>query len=59
MRTSRGWSQRTLGVRCGVEYATIGRMERRHGGPSWDTLHRLAAAFGVRIDVFGVTWSPP
>jgi DNA-binding XRE family transcriptional regulator len=59
LRASRGWSQRALGLRCRLDHATIGRMERGRAGPSWDTLHRLGVAFGLGLEAFGVTWSPP
>jgi DNA-binding XRE family transcriptional regulator len=57
-REARGWSQQTLGARCGLSRGSIGRIERGLVGPSWATLRRLADAFDVDFAAFGVTWLP-
>ncbi len=59
LRAAHGWSREALGRRCGRSKTLILRLEKNRTGPSWDTLDRLARAFGLQAADFGVTWSPP
>jgi DNA-binding XRE family transcriptional regulator len=59
LREARGWSRLGLARRCRLSRTTIASLEVNRKGPSWDTLARLARAFGLGVADFGVTWSPP
>jgi len=48
LRTRRGWSQRELAKRAGVQHVTIVHLEAG-ASPRLDTLVKLAQAFGVKV----------
>jgi transcriptional regulator with XRE-family HTH domain len=47
----RGLDQRTLAVRAGTSQAQISRIERGQTSPSVETLSRLLAALGERLEL--------
>ena len=48
LRMQKGWTQKTLGERSGVQRAAISMIER-HGYQRPDTLAKLAKALGVKL----------
>jgi transcriptional regulator with XRE-family HTH domain len=57
MRLAAGLSQRALAERAGTSQPAIARYERGAATPSWETLQRIAAACGRRLEI-GVTPVP-
>lgn len=57
MRLAAGLSQRALAERAGTSQPAIARYERGAATPSWETLQRIAAACGRRLEI-GVTPLP-
>jgi transcriptional regulator with XRE-family HTH domain len=52
LRQMRGWKQAELARRSGIHQAMISNLERdRYASPTGETLERLAAAFGVSVDM--------
>jgi len=51
MRFDAGLSQRELARRAGTSQPAIARYERGAAVPSWETLERLAAACGRRLNL--------
>ena len=51
LRRSAGLSQRGLARRAGTSQPAIARYERGAATPSWETLERLAAACGQRLQL--------
>ncbi len=52
-RTELGWSRQELADKIGVNYQTIGFIERGDYSPSLELAFKLAEVFGVKItDVF-------
>jgi transcriptional regulator with XRE-family HTH domain len=55
-------SQEELGLRCSLHRTEIGLLERGARVPRVDTLIKIAAGLGVRIDcalLDGISWTPP
>ena len=50
-RMEAGLSQRALAQRAGTSQSAIARYERGVATPSWETLQRLVAACGQRLQV--------
>jgi transcriptional regulator with XRE-family HTH domain len=50
-RVERGVDQRTLAARAGTSQAQISRIERGQTSPSVETLSRLLAALGERLEL--------
>jgi len=48
-RQRRGWSLRGLGVRAGVSYVTVFKIEAGALDPRLSTLQRLARALGIAV----------
>jgi transcriptional regulator with XRE-family HTH domain len=46
-RLQRGFSQETLGRRCGLSVSYVSMLERGHRSPPLDTLEALSNALGV------------
>jgi len=60
-REEAGISQEKLGFRCSLHRTEIGLLERGARVPRIDTLIKIAAALGVRIDcalLDGIAWEP-
>jgi transcriptional regulator with XRE-family HTH domain len=57
MREVAGLSQRALAVKAGTSQPAVARYERGVATPSWETLQRIAAACGRRLEI-GVTPAP-
>jgi transcriptional regulator with XRE-family HTH domain len=51
LRVSAGLSQRALAGRAGTSQPAVARYERGAAVPSWETLERLAAACGRRLEI--------
>jgi transcriptional regulator with XRE-family HTH domain len=51
MRQAAGLSQRALAEKAATSQPAIARYERGAASPSWETLQRLAAACGRRLDL--------
>lgn len=49
-RSARGWKQRELARRTGIEPGRLSRIERGLAGPSLDEMARLKNAFGGSVD---------
>lgn len=61
LRKETGISQEQLGFSCSLHRTEIGLLERGARVPRIDTLIKIAAALGVRIDcalLDGITWEP-
>lgn len=61
LRKEAGISQEKLGFRCSLHRTEIGLLERGARVPRVDTLIKIAAALGVRIDcalLDGIIWEP-
>jgi ribosome-binding protein aMBF1 (putative translation factor) len=50
-RTKRGWSQTELAEAIGSKQPVISRLERGEGNPSLQTLHKIANALGLSLQV--------
>lgn len=57
MREAAGLSQRALAAKAGTSQPAVARYERGVAAPSWETLQRIAAACGRRLEI-GVTPLP-
>jgi uncharacterized protein len=53
-RAGTGISQRTLALRAGTDQAAVSRIERGEVSPSLETVERLLAAMGQRLDLRSV-----
>jgi uncharacterized protein len=53
-RAALGVSQRTLALRAGTDQAAVSRIERGEVSPSLETVERLLAAMGQRLDLTSV-----
>jgi len=51
VRIERGIGQRTLALRAGTDQAAISRIERGQISPTLDTIERLLAAMGERLEL--------
>jgi len=51
LRRGAGLSQRDLARRAGTSQPAVARYERGAATPSWETLERLAAACGQRVQL--------
>jgi transcriptional regulator with XRE-family HTH domain len=51
LRFDAGFSQRALAARANTSQPAIVRYENGQATPSWETLERLAAACGRRLDI--------
>ena len=51
LRTERGFSRRELAERIGVNFQTVGYLEREEYNPSLDLAFRISECFGVPIDL--------
>ena len=50
-RKLKGWSQRKLEAKCGVDHAVIAQMETGYiKEPSWWNVVRIAWALGLKLD---------
>lgn len=61
LRKGAGISQEELGYRCSLHRTEIGLLERGARVPRIDTLIKIAAGLGVRVDcelLDGIGWSP-
>jgi transcriptional regulator with XRE-family HTH domain len=59
-RKATGLSQEAVGLRAGLHRTEVGLLERGARVPRIDTLLKLAAAIGVRVDsplLAGISWS--
>jgi transcriptional regulator with XRE-family HTH domain len=52
LRLDRGWTQEQLANRSGVPLWTVRGLEQGKRTPSWDSVVRLARAFGETSGVF-------
>jgi putative transcriptional regulator len=60
LRTERGLSRAQLAAVLGVNYQTVGYLERREYAPSLNLAMRIAAYFGLPIElIFSRTPFPP
>jgi transcriptional regulator with XRE-family HTH domain len=59
MRLAAGLSQRAFAQRAETSQPAIARYERGTATPSWQTLQRLAAAAGQRVEVNATTKPEP
>ena len=60
LRVDRGWSRQELAERVGVNYQTVGYIERGDYAPSLELALRIARTFGVAVEaVFGLEPLPP
>jgi transcriptional regulator with XRE-family HTH domain len=50
LRDERGWSRKDLAARTGLSYPYISQLENGDREPSFDTLTRLAEAFGLAVE---------
>jgi XRE family transcriptional regulator, regulator of sulfur utilization len=50
LRRARGWTQKQLAARSGVQQSELSRIERGEGNPTFRTLSALARALDVRLD---------
>ncbi|WP_159672340.1 helix-turn-helix domain-containing protein, partial [Streptomyces mexicanus] len=50
LRNERGWSRKDLAERSGLSYPYISQLENGDREPSFDTLTKLAQAFGLTVD---------
>ena len=50
-RAAQGVSQRTLALRAGTDQAAVSRIERGEISPSLETVERLLAAMGQRLEL--------
>lgn len=57
MREAAGLSQRALAAKAATSQPAVARYERGVATPSWETLERIAAACGRRLEI-GVTPVP-
>jgi transcriptional regulator with XRE-family HTH domain len=53
-RAGQGISQRILALRAGTDQAAVSRIERGEISPSVETVERLLAAMGQRLDLAAV-----
>lgn len=61
VRAQAGLSQEEVGFRASLHRTEVGLLERGARVPRIDTLIKIAAALGVRIDcalLLGMTWTP-
>jgi transcriptional regulator with XRE-family HTH domain len=61
LRKEAGISQEQLGFLCSLHRTEIGLLERGARVPRVDTLIKISAALGVRVDcalLAGITWEP-
>ena len=49
----RGWSQRMLAMRSGVNHATISRLLAGERDPLWTTATELLRALGASVEIHG------
>jgi ribosome-binding protein aMBF1 (putative translation factor) len=50
-RRKRGWTQRKLADKTGLNQSEISTLENGQANPTYKTLHTLAAALGGKIDL--------
>lgn len=50
LRVDRGWSRQDLAERVGINYQTVGYIERGDYAPSLELALRMAEAFGVAVE---------
>ena len=51
LRTGRGWSQEELGRQLGVSRQAVNALETEKHDPSLDLAYRIAAVFGLAVEV--------
>jgi len=51
LRTGRGWTQEELGRRLGVSRQAVNAVETQKHDPSLDLAYRIAAVFGLAVEV--------
>ncbi len=51
LRKERGFSRRELAEKIGVNFQTVGYLEREEYNPSLDLAFRISECFGVPIDL--------
>ena len=50
LRVDRGWSRQDLADRVGINYQTVGYIERGDYAPSLELALRMAGVFGVAVE---------
>jgi transcriptional regulator with XRE-family HTH domain len=50
-RRKRGWTQKTLAQKTGINQSEISTLESGHANPTYKTLQALAAALGCKIEL--------
>jgi putative transcriptional regulator len=51
LRTAHGWTQEELGRRLGVSRQAVNALETEKHDPSLDLAYRIAAVFGLAVEV--------
>jgi uncharacterized protein len=59
LRRAAGLSQRALAAGAGTSQPAVARYERGAATPSWETMQRLAAACGQRLELIAVPRPDP
>lgn len=60
LRAERGWSRRELAEAVGVNYQTVGYLERGEYNPSLELVFRICGCFGLPVEaVFSPGPFPP
>ncbi len=49
LRTERGWSLEDLARYAGIHVSYLSGIELRKRNPSWETVRKIAAAFGMNV----------